>query len=440
MSVIVERSAGTCEVVYKYDITYLGSSSLPLPSGGGRLPDTLYADNDDSIRAVVGHITQDEIFMTASEDGTIRRYDGRENTRVPRAQNVIQTSNEITDVKYHPTMEHLFLSSNGAGEVNLFDDRMAFTSSFNKSDDGIVQKYNTKITKRLATRFCHPEASSISFDRDGSKFAVSFMQYLPTIYSVSDPDPIAVLSGNNLPDGTPNPPGKRTYSNVCTMKHGSFGGPGLDVDDMYAAGSDDFRCYVWKIPPVSQLLNQREIISADDWNASERLETGRNEPRVVPVEIATPLCRLTGHDTIVNTAVFHPHLFHIVTSGVEKNIILHSPTPSSPCTQNLQRSPADVRELKPEDEDLDRANYLTALFGSHPTLLTESADDREERRTISLFDHILREEGDADVWTRRPWSMPGSDDDNEQEDEGSSDSASDDSDMDEIAFLPSFLT
>lgn len=109
---------------------------------------------------------------------------------------------------------------------------------------------------------------------------------------MSDPDPVAVLSGNNLPDGTPNPQGKRTYSNVCTMKacsschfalyftyaiilqHGCFGGPGLDDDDLYAAGSDDFRCYIWKLPSMSQLLNQREIISEHDWNSSERLETG----------------------------------------------------------------------------------------------------------------------------------------------------------------------
>ena len=94
---------------------------------------------------------------------------------------------------------------------------------------------------------------------------------------------------------------------------------------------------------------------------------------------------ISGHDSIVNTAVFHPHFFHVVTSGVEKNIILHSPTPSSPCTQNLQPSPSDVRDLRPEDEDQDRSNYLTALLGEHPTLLSEG-EDREERRNISVFD------------------------------------------------------
>ena len=95
----------------------------------------------------------------------------------------------------------------------------------------------------------------------------------------------------NLPDGTPVPQSERTYTNACTIKvryrwhlgynkvpyfgllffgfhqHGSFGGPGLDKDIMYTAGSDDFRGYVWKVPPVAELIEKRREIGAREWSA-----------------------------------------------------------------------------------------------------------------------------------------------------------------------------
>lgn len=50
-------------------------------------------------------------------------------------------------------------------------------------------------------------------------------------------------------------------------QHGSFGGPGLIEDEYYAAGSDDFRGYVWKIPPVAALTEERRVIAAREWNS-----------------------------------------------------------------------------------------------------------------------------------------------------------------------------
>lgn len=93
-----------------------------------------------------------------------------------------------------------------------------------------------------------------------------------------------------------------------------------------------------------------------------------------------------GHTSIVNTAVFHPHFLHIVTSGVERRMVLHSPTPSSPCTQDLSRSPTEVRELD-ADGTSDRVNYYQALIGAFTTVgEPELAEDLSERRTISMFD------------------------------------------------------
>jgi hypothetical protein len=52
---------------------------------------------------------------------------------------------------------------------------------------------------------------------------------------------------------------------LIAIKHGSFGGPGLETDDLYASGSDDFRGYVWKIPPLSVLKDQRKVFSVNEW-------------------------------------------------------------------------------------------------------------------------------------------------------------------------------
>ena len=124
----------------------------------------------------------------------------------------------------------------------------------------------------------------------------------------------------------------------------------------------------------------------------------KRDSKVVPVEISTPLCHLTGsrpveptptqsltntnllgHESIVNTIAFHPRFLHVATAGVEKRIMLHSPTPSSPCTQNLALSPSQVRQLADEDTEEDSAAFVFALTSSLST------DDVEEQITVRLF-------------------------------------------------------
>ncbi|KAG1766160.1 WD40 repeat-like protein [Suillus occidentalis] len=329
------------------------------------------------------------------------------------AQGTLQHTAAFTGVQHHPVMEH----------VCLRDTRMAFGPLSRRSNGGIVRVYNTKLSRKSAGYLSNPESSSLTFDRDGSKLAVTFLHYFPTIYALSDPHPLAICTGRNAPDGTPISPSQRTYTNSCTMKSGAFGGPGMDEDDMYGAGSDDFRAYVWKIPPLMTLQGLRKEITAHDWYIREWPDTvGKWESRYVPFEISTPLARLNGkhprfggHKSIVNSVAIHPSLLHVVTSGVERQIILHSPTSSSPAVQNLLPTPPTVRTLQPQDPAAQR-NFLRALFGPHPTLHDETGDEEEEDQTISLFDHILREEGEADVFTVRRWGEDSAED-SEDEDE-----------------------
>lgn len=63
-------------------------------------------------------------------------------------------------------------------------------------------------------------------------------------------------------------------------KHGAFGGPGMDEDNLYAAGSDDFRGYLWKIPPTTQLMEQRQKFSAEEWPTSNSGRIGKIENKI----------------------------------------------------------------------------------------------------------------------------------------------------------------
>ncbi|KAF8895628.1 WD40-repeat-containing domain protein [Infundibulicybe gibba] len=409
-------SGGTDETVLKYDIGRMDSA----PGHQSQSHYHSFKEHKDSIRSITCHPFQDEVFMSASEDGRIIRRDGRVGVHSTRAQDTLQLTTEVTGVQYHPQMEHIFVTSESRGDVCLRDSRMTFGPLSSRTGQGVVCKYTTLLTRGPSLpSLCNPESSSVTFDREGSMIAVTMQHYLPTLYALTDPQPVAICSGRNLPDGTPVSAADTTYSNSCTMKHGSFGGPGLDRDSFYAAGSDDFRGYIWGIPTLSNLLSKRREVSADRWIDQDRSQTafttGTWKPRYIPIELGTPLCRLTGHKSIVNTILFHPHLLHVVTSGIEKSVTLHSPTASSPCARGMQRTSTDVRRVSPDSRE-DQDIYFRAL--THGAEMMEDDSDDSEQNTIRMFDYILREEGEADVFSMRKF-FPDSDSEEEQDVENS---------------------
>lgn len=79
--------------------------------------------------------------LVISEDGSIVRHDGRESPldrSRRRAQNTLQLSTEITDIEYHPYMDHFFVTSDSQGSVYLRDERMAFGPLSHRSQQGVV--------------------------------------------------------------------------------------------------------------------------------------------------------------------------------------------------------------------------------------------------------------------------------------------------------------
>lgn len=92
------------------------------------------------------------------------------------------------------------------------------------------------------------------------------------------------------------------------------------------------------------------------------------------------LCYLLGHKSIVNSTLWHPHWPYLVTAGVERHIILHSPTSDTPCGVGLSLTPEEVRSL-PGPNTEDRRRMIRAL-----TLGREEDEYDDDVNTIALFD------------------------------------------------------
>ncbi|KAH9936079.1 WD40 repeat-like protein [Fomitopsis serialis] len=413
-------SGATDNSIHTYDLEY----SRSLDSRAVSDPDTIHLLHKDSIRGLSCHPQHDEIFLSASDDGCIIMHDMRAQSTLTRAQGTLQHDTEFTSVQFHPEMPHIFVTSDNRGEVCLRDTRTAFGPRSQRRDKGVAQKYVTTISKPSTRYLSNPEVSSVTFDRTGTKLAATMTHFSPTIYSLSDPYPIAVCTASTQPDGSPIPQGERSYANSCTIKHGSFGGGGVLDDPYYCAGSDDFRTYIWKIPSPAILAQQREEYISDDWSSENSNTIGAwlfatlfsfrslsyrfpgfaassTDARRVPVTLSRPVTRLTGHSSIVNTALMHPTFPAVLTAGIERDILLHSPTPAAPFlpSTSLTLTPTAVRPLPPAEMAWSRRVMRMMI----PQTLDE-VEPEDDSTTIAMFDQIICEESDADVFAVRRWN------------------------------------
>lgn len=92
-----------------------------------------------------------------------------------------------------------------------------------------------------------------------------------------------------------------------------------------------------------------------------------------------------GHKSIVNTTLIHPSFLHILTSGIERHIVLHATAESSPCASHMSRTDTNVRNL-PEETPEGHECIIRALNGSHPISDTDNEDPSDEFDTVPLFD------------------------------------------------------
>ncbi|KZT55473.1 WD40 repeat-like protein [Calocera cornea HHB12733] len=379
-------SGANDDIVLRYDLSRL-------ENGAGTVlgtPDVVFLDQEGRINSVSAHPYNDHTFLSASEDGIIRFEDCRE---AVTTKGWVTNNVSFTDVKWHPTDGNLFLSTDERGRVILHDARTAFKSTPTPWREAAVTSYVTTLSIALGNdieAITGPEASSVSFTSSGNMFAVEFLLYGPVLYSLSDPIPLLTLTGNTLPNGDPNPQGQRSYANKCTTKHGSFGGD-EQGSLYYGTGSDDFRGYCWKIPPLETLLNKREEIEPSVWktrsNVSMAFAKSKTSIKYLPERLLTPSYRLEGHKSIVNSLLFHPTQPMIATAGIERFVRLFTHFPTTPGQEPIE--PGDTREL-PARED---SSILSRALRGELTTETEfsdeeapGAEDLEEMKTIRLFD------------------------------------------------------
>ena len=111
-------------------------------------------------------------------------------------------------------------------------------------------------------------------------------------------------------------------------------------------------------------------------------------PRHVPMLISQPITRLSGHHSIVNTALMHPTFPAILTAGIERNILLHSPTPATPFmpSSSLSLTPTEVRAL-PAEETPESARLVRRALGM--SFAGESDEPDDDSMSIALFDQCV---------------------------------------------------
>lgn len=390
-------TAGVDSRVLQHDL-----ASLNTDSSVSVVPNRIFNPHEDTVRALSCHPSQESVLLSASDDGRIILHDMRDPQQplMTTAQRTMQLKTENTDVKFHPLMEHIFATSDARTGLKLRDTRMAFGPARNRCNSGEVMSFCHVLSKRGNALLARPEISSFDFNPEGNRIVTTVLGFNPTIYALDDPIPLGYCTSNDV---------GRTlgYMNHTTIKHGAIGRMGSANNEYFCAGSDDFRAYVWQLPSPQELLDGRREVSPASWlNEADGvigfLDTSTGH-RYVPTDLSSPLCRLTGHKTIVNCTIFHPHFYHVVTAGVENSILVHSPTPSGPFASNFDVTPTAVRERALKRPG-DIHEMMSAMASdSHLTLRGQDStgEDTPEARTIRMFDIMLnQEEGDRDIFSR----------------------------------------
>jgi len=250
----------------------------------------------------------------------------------------------------------------------------------------------------------------------------------PILYAVGNPEPLATMSSldvhpelNPCLQDTTGPPGAGPgYRNSCTVKRGSFGLESQTGHLYYTTGSDDFRGYGWRIPPMEELVAQRESISQTEWTQDAEKGTRRvwfeyegadgNIRMVLPRDLAKPSFTLEGSRSIVNSALCHPTLPMIATAGIERLVRLHFATPS--CLEHLREDYDEVRpktrsRARSENRGIVARALRTELNAPSPEPDDDEEDGEEEEGEEESEEESEEEEPDMSEEDEESRDSPG---------------------------------
>lgn len=108
--------SGVDETILMHD---LGRGTTNKSDTGG--PERGWYHHEASVRRVECHPTNPSLFISASEDGTVRQTDLRAESNKPSF--LVCEPSEFNDGIYHPLTPSLFATCDGDGRVSLIDSR-----------------------------------------------------------------------------------------------------------------------------------------------------------------------------------------------------------------------------------------------------------------------------------------------------------------------------
>ncbi|WAR60465.1 hypothetical protein PtB15_9B404 [Puccinia triticina] len=391
-------AAGLDSRIFIYDPS---RSSAPSSSSQGHSALSVLTPHTESCRRVAFHPQESTCLLSAAEDGHVFHHDLRTPEKTT-SRALLEARAQYTDLCWNPVSTDLFIASTGH-TIKLYDRRKLGSAPTTNVNRYLVSYTTNLIKPKPLLRIGHPEISSVTIDPSGQLLGVMMSKWYPTIWTMDDPNPLAVLKSEpTVPVGGESQVG---FRDVCTIKHGAFSNKVHSDSTYFAGGSDDFRCYGWKLPAISEMESKRhEVERLSDWMNETTADTFAygNKTITVPVTISDTSLKLHGHRSIPNSLIFHPYLPLICTSGVEKLVKVHSARrvgwyPHQTSHSRAQPTSTTVRRK------MSVADRIPFIFGpSHRSQQLSSArPEEEDLETLAMFDALLEREkevGEHSLW------------------------------------------
>eukprot|EP00667_Euglena_gracilis_P005026 EG_transcript_5058 len=358
-------SCGTDEAICHFDPS---QSSSPIHR---------FEEHDDVVQKVSFRPEDSNLFVSASNDSTLRLWD----CRAPASQGAIFGLCAFSAVAFCPTSDNHFLSCDQASGLLLWDLRQSFGPSTNVLGSlASAQRAKKRAIRSYRPVYRHrsgflmtPEVSAVDFNRDGSMFVCSVRKAAPLVFRTAEATPFLECHA----------PG---YSNKVTQKTASFIG---DDDEMVACGSDDWGVYVWALEDLQP--SSGEPVTHD---ISREEQPWSNARHLVP----RPRHVLRGHQSIVNGVAWNASLPLLATAGVERVIRLWQPFPFTEEDSRHSTTPVQLRQPY-ESSEVERIARMTppAPLEGEAGLSKEQLEEME-RHTLALFDYYTeRYQSDSDA-------------------------------------------
>uniref|UniRef100_A0A914WYA4 Uncharacterized protein n=1 Tax=Plectus sambesii TaxID=2011161 RepID=A0A914WYA4_9BILA len=274
------------------------------------------------------HPSDDNLFMTAAEDGKVHIWDVRTTQHCDDALLLASSRFPMQSAMFNPVDGRLVATANAKDGVQLYDVR--------------------RLNKVLMQYEGRNGAMCVRWDGAGNRLLALRLKAQPVLYNVASRHPIAVFDH----------PG---YYNSCTMKSCSFAGP----NDEYAiAGSDDWNLYLWR--------------------CSTQRQSASKSPRFVKTAHSV----LAGHRSIVNQVRYSVQNHLIASSGVEKIVKVWSPW--SVVGGRIQAEARKMFTTN-SDGVLDLLNSdLVRSHRSHEP--GQHAEQEEDFHMLAFFDALVQRE------------------------------------------------